>query len=301
MSSSLLLTGASGLLGRHLLPRLADLGEVTGLGGPRDKSGNFDCLDLADPGVVSDYLDRLRPSIIVHAAAMTDVDACEREPFLAYKNNVVATQNILNWCSRQKATPYLAYISTDQVYDGIGPHEESLPSPINVYGLSKLWAEGLVQQLPFHLILRLNYLALPLTDLRRGFVAWLIDNLSAQNPITLFDDVLFNPLYATDAVELLFELLKMRAQGLLNLGASGAGMSKASYGLALAEALGLSKSEVKVGSVAQVSLSAARPRDMRMNISELSKKLGRQPPDMQVGLQRLAADWRLRNQHMEHA
>jgi dTDP-4-dehydrorhamnose reductase len=224
---------------------------------------------------------------------MTNVDACERHPALAWKNNVLTTRNLVDWCIRQIMPPYFVYISTDQLYDGPGPHNEAAPSPINVYALTKLWAEDLVKQLQSHLILRLNYVALPFPDLRRGFVSWLIDSLSEGRAITLFDDVLFNPLYAADAVELLVELLERRARGLLNFGASGAGISKAAYGLALAEMLALPTHAVKVGSVAQSALAATRPQDMRMDISRLSQQLGRTPPDIQAGLRRLAADWRI--------
>jgi dTDP-4-dehydrorhamnose reductase len=294
MSPPVLLTGASGLLGRHLQPALVRRGEVIGLGGPGSSGDGLRHLDLADAAAVVDCLDQVKPAIVVHAAAMANVDACERHPALAWKNNVLATRNLIDWCIRQRAAPYFVYISTDQLYDGPGPHDEAAPNPINVYALTKLWAEDLIRQLPSHLILRLNYVALPLPDLRRGFVSWLIDSLSEGRAITLFDDVFFNPLYAADAVELLAELVEMRAKGLLNFGASGAGISKAGYGLALAEMLGLSRDAVTVGSVAQSALAAARPQDMRMGISRLSQQLGRTPPDIQAGLRSLAKDWRIR-------
>lgn len=295
MSPPLLLTGATGLFGRYLQPVLARLGQVTALGGPGGTCDGYRRLDLADAAAVNACLNQAAPAIIVHAAAKTDVDGCERQPELAWKNNVQATRNLVDWCFRQKVPPYFIYISTDQLYGGPGPHVEAAPAPINVYALTKLWAEDLVQQLPYQLILRLNYVALPLPELRRGFVTWLIDSLSAGRAITLFDDVLFNPLYAADAVELLVELVAMRAEGLFNFGASGVGMSKAAYGLALADALGLPKNAVKVGSVAQSELAAARPHDMRMDVSHLSRQLGRTPPDVEAGLRRLAAEWDLGN------
>jgi dTDP-4-dehydrorhamnose reductase len=291
MLGHVLLTGATGLFGRHLEPLLARHGEVIGLGGPEARI-NANAFDLADAAAIVDCLNRVRPGIVVHAAAMTDVDACERETAAAFRNNVEATRNLVEWCLRQTAPPFFVYISTDQVYNGPGPHIETAPAPINVYALTKLWAEDLVQRLPSRLILRLNYVALPFAELRRGFVNWLIDNLSAGRAITLFEDVLFNPLYIADAVELLLELLETRAEGLLNFGAGGVGMSKAAYGLAVAEALGLPTDSVKVGSVTQFPLVARRPQDMRMDVSRLTRKLGRSPPDMQAGLARLAADWR---------
>jgi dTDP-4-dehydrorhamnose reductase len=291
MATHLLLTGATGMFGRYLLPSLTQLGEVVGIGGPATSNEDIRRFDLADTVAVDRCLDEMAPVIILHAAAKTDVDACERYPGVAWKSNVLATRNLVGWCRRQKAAPYFVYLSTDQVYDGIGPHQETEPSPINVYALTKLWAEELVQQLPLHLILRLNYVALPLSDLRRGFVTWLIDNLSVGQPITLFDDVLFNPLYVADAIELLVELVKMRVEGLLNFGAGGEGVSKAAYALALADQLGLPTKNARIGSVAQATIAAARPRDMRMDVSRLTRQIGRNPPDVASGLRRLASDW----------
>ncbi|HUQ79579.1 MAG TPA: dTDP-4-dehydrorhamnose reductase [Gemmatimonadaceae bacterium] len=135
----ILLFGGSGQLGRELVPALSTLGNV--VAPPHAES------DLARLGSVRDVIRRERPSIIVNAAALTNVDRSEREPDLAYALNDIAPGAIA--AEARAIGAVFVHYSTDYVFDGsqATPYTETdAPSPINVYGASKLAGERRVAE-----------------------------------------------------------------------------------------------------------------------------------------------------------
>src|SRR5262249_13532333 len=152
---------------------------------------------------VSRAVSDVRPDIVLHAAAWTSVDGCERDQAQAHAQNVLATLNLVNACAAQSNAPQFVFVSTDQLYDGTGPHGEDGPAtPRNVYALTKLWAEGIVQRLAGALVVRSNFFGYgPIQG--EGLAGWLLESFAAGKSVTLFDDVLFNPLYLEDYSDLL--------------------------------------------------------------------------------------------------
>lgn len=110
--------------------------------------------DITDYEELARAVDEVRPDAIVHCAAWTDVDGCERVPVKAHKINVDGTHNVIK---ASQGVP-VALISTDYVFDGeTGPYrEEDTRSPLNVYGMTKLLAEDLMR--PQDLICRTTVL-----------------------------------------------------------------------------------------------------------------------------------------------
>lgn len=151
-------TGASGLLGRALIPLLLARGHhvVAGFHSTALPVGaETIALDLLDPASIARFVDRANADWIVHAAAMPDVDRCEREPELARAVNAVATRHLMNAVVRTRCR--VLYLSTDYVFDGAdGPYDEgAAPRPINVYGRTKLEGEQTVQDAGSeHLVVR---------------------------------------------------------------------------------------------------------------------------------------------------
>src|SRR5690606_24840503 len=98
--------------------------------------------DVRDWPAVRDWISSTRPDIVIHAAAATNVDACERDPDLAFSVNALGTRNVARAAAAAGAA--LVYISTNYVFDGQRPapyHEFDVPAPISVYGASKLAGE----------------------------------------------------------------------------------------------------------------------------------------------------------------
>jgi dTDP-4-dehydrorhamnose reductase len=130
-----LITGASGLLGRDVVDACAAAG---------DEFVAFDHgrLDVTDRDAVLGALTALRPEAVIHCAAWTDVDACESDPERAFMANGLAVRWVAEGCRRAGA--HLVHVSTDYVFDGTidRPYNEwDTPNPRSAYGESKLAGE----------------------------------------------------------------------------------------------------------------------------------------------------------------
>ena len=136
-----MVTGASGLLGEEIADRFEETGnEVIRLMGRSQ-------LDLRETGSVMAFMEERCPDVIVHAAAIKDVDEAERHPEEAFVTNTAATRNVA--MAARKVGAKMVYISTDAVFDGEKGcyHEYDETGPINVYGFSKLAGEREVRAL----------------------------------------------------------------------------------------------------------------------------------------------------------
>jgi sorting nexin-1/2 len=139
-----LVTGASGLLGRATVERLkADGNEVIGVGLTRSTS-NIIKLDLTDEKAVDAFLEAHQPQAIVHTAAERRPDVVENSPEASRVLNVEVPSHLAKWCKeRGDACPLLINISTDYVFDGTTPpyKVDDAPNPLNAYGMSKWQGE----------------------------------------------------------------------------------------------------------------------------------------------------------------
>lgn len=151
MTLKILLTGKNGQVGSELQHCLPRLGDVVALG--REE------MDLADTNGIRSFVRRLRPQLIVNAAAYTAVDRAETQRGLAHAINAEAPAVLAE--EAKKVGAALVHYSTDYVFDGRknGPYlETDLPNPINAYGETKLAGEQAIQQtgIPY-LILRTSW------------------------------------------------------------------------------------------------------------------------------------------------
>src|SRR3990172_5609216 len=147
----ILITGGRGQLGRSLEDALAQH-QVSVLG--------HDELDITDAEAVARALDKLRPELVIHAAAWTDTAGCEADPERALLVNGEGSGVVAEGCHRAGAA--MAYISSNEVFDGTArePYrEDDAPNPGNAYGGSKLDGERLVRSaLERHYIVRTAWL-----------------------------------------------------------------------------------------------------------------------------------------------
>lgn len=145
----IVVTGASGLLGRAVVAQLKQDGhEVIGTGLTRATSDILK-LDLTDAEAVDQFLARTQPQVIVHSAAERRPDVVEASPEASRQLNVEVPSRIAQWCTTQgQACPLLINISTDYVFDGVKPpyRVEDSPNPLNAYGMSKWEGEKGVRQ-----------------------------------------------------------------------------------------------------------------------------------------------------------
>jgi len=186
---SILITGADGMLGRALCEHLRNKYKIIAL-------TRKDC-DITDKKKVVEIFRSLKPSLVIHTAAFTDVDACERYRRKAYAVNAGATHNIAKAASG--IVSLLIYISTDYVFDGKSkkPYSErSLAHPVNVYGRTKLKGEEFVRRLvKKHIIIRTSWL---FGCGRHNFVDDIIERAKAAGHIRIVKDKYSSPTYIND-------------------------------------------------------------------------------------------------------
>jgi len=144
----MLITGASGRLGTELKKVFSD-----------SLTPDLDEFDLTDKEKVSKYIEKNKPEIIIHAAAMTDAEMCEKNPKEAWKINVEGTRLLLDIFRKINPDGCFIYISTAGVFkcDRGNYAEDDAPNPVNFYCLTKLCGEVVTQGFDNTLIIRTNF------------------------------------------------------------------------------------------------------------------------------------------------
>jgi dTDP-4-dehydrorhamnose reductase len=207
-----LLIGALGMLGRDLQPILSDRQEVIG----RD----IENLDITDPVQTEKEIRLLRPQVVINVAAFTDVDGCESQRERAFSVNADGAGHVARGC--RSAGSRLIHLSTDYVFDGtsrIPYSEEAPPSPINVYGESKLQGEKAVQEAEGnYLILRTAWLY---GKHGKNFVDTILRLASQQEELRVVDDQRGSPTFTRDLSRAIAQLLDKEVRGILNVTNSG--------------------------------------------------------------------------------
>jgi dTDP-4-dehydrorhamnose reductase len=262
----LIVVGSNGLLGRPLSNYLVLEGHVVSTCSRNDADY---CVDLVSALDTEKILNKIAPSLIINLAALTNVDECEKDPQKAYLQNVKIVDNLVNWMKKQRKSCHLIHISTDQVYDGEGPHLEKNIQLRNYYGFSK-YASELVAASVSSTILRTNFFGKSNVNGRKSISDWIEDSLRSGESITVFEDVFFSPLSINSLTSLIGVVVDKRHAGIYNLG-SLEGMSKADFAFELAEKLYLPTQSMLRGKTSDVLLGARRPKDMRMDCSLFQK------------------------------
>ncbi len=283
-----LLLGSSGLLGSTLRPYLDSLGYDV-ITHSRSNGEQYQ-VDLTHAKKVSEFFNDIQPEVVVNLIGLTDVDLCETSPNQAYMANVRVIENITDWIKQKKSQCHLIQISTDQVYDGIGPHAEAAVALKNYYAFSKYAGELAAMAVPSS-ILRTNFFGRSQCPKRTSLTDWLFRSLSTKEPIQVFDDVLFNPLSMTSLSEMIGLTMQKKPLGVFNLGSHG-GMSKADFSFSFAEALNLSPITMARVSTDQVAfLKTYRPKDMRTECSKFENTLAVKLPFLNDEIKRVAKEY----------
>jgi len=212
-----LVTGSGGMLGRALCRKLSESYEVVGL--DINSTTDFISCDITDKNMVTASISKVKPDIVIHAAAWTDVDGCEKDPAKAKKINIEGTANIADTCS-DLDMPIL-YLSTDFVFDGskkIPYVEEDAPNPLSVYASSKLEGERKVATLKKYIILRTGWLY---GSGGKNFVDAILDKAKKEKEIKVVDDQVGSPTYARDLAAAIVKLLKSELWGVYHVSNKG--------------------------------------------------------------------------------
>lgn len=281
-----LVTGARGLLGSTLVPLLRSRAHrVVSC----SRTGADVLADLTDRTQAGAALDLAAPDVIINLAANTSVDECERNPQAAYLANVRIVENLAAAIRERGSVAHLIQVSTDQVYDGPGPHCEDDVNILNTYGFSK-YAGELAAALVPSTVLRTNMFGRSECAGRASLSDWLVTALRRGEAVTVFDDVRFSPLSLRRLAEMLELAVVQRREGVFNLG-SADGMSKADFAFALAAALDLPTVTMQRGKSDGAAFAARRPTDMCMDSTRFQEAFGVRLPTLRAEINHAKADY----------
>ena len=284
----ILVTGASGLLGINFALRFAAKHPILGLTNThplKDAPFASQPLDLTDPAALNSALDAFRPEIVLHCAALANIDACERSPLEAERINAWVPEQ-LALAAAQRGFK-LVHLSTDAVFDGQkGDYVETdQPNPLSVYARTKLQAEQRVLAAnPDALVARVNFYGWSVSG-QRSLGEFFYNNLSQGRRVNGFMDVFFCPLEVTLLAETLLRLAELDCRGIYHVVSSQC-WSKYAFGCAIAQRFGLDEGLITPLSVQQGGLTAARSPNLGLNTDKLTSALGTPAPGQAQGLQR---------------
>jgi dTDP-4-dehydrorhamnose reductase len=208
----ILVTGAKGMLGSALLPCLESQHQVQGV--------DVEDFDICEEPAVEKAFRELRPEMVFHLAAYTDVDGCELNPPRAEAVNVAGARNVAKACAEIGAA--LLYVSTDYVFDGCQERpycEDDCPHPRSAYGRSKLRGEQFVQALvPRHCIVRTSWLYGPRG---KNFVATILKLAGERQELHVVSDQRGSPTYTRHLAVKLEQLSRAQACGIYHVTGAG--------------------------------------------------------------------------------
>lgn len=289
----ILVTGANGLLGGFLVPALAAAGHdvlATGLGpcrltDPVSGAYRYSPLDVTDAMAVFGAVSAFSPDAIVHAAAVTQADDCEKDPIRCWTVNVTATRFLVEAARRQGA--FLTYISTDFVFDGTsGPYrEEDAPAPVNYYGCSKLAAEkAVLSGLDGSSVVRTVLVYGPSPNMARSsLMGWVARNLRSGQRIRVVSDQVRTPTFAGDLAQGIRTVTERRAKGTWHISGRDV-LTPYEMAVRTADMLGLDKGLMERVDASTFSQPARRPLRTGFIIDKAARELGYDPVPFEEGL-----------------
>jgi len=254
----ILITGPTGQFGRELIRVLDE--EALLLLTHKD-------IDIRDPKLIQRIVE-LKPDIIIHAAAYTDVDGCERDPESAFQINTLGTRHVV--LGAEKVGAKLVYISTDYVFNGEKrvPYVESDDTcPINVYGRSKLGGEDLVRacSVPWTIVRT----AWVYGKGRKNFITNVLEWAKDLPVLKLVEDKRGSPTYAKDLAFAVRHVIRVGASGTYHAAGHGA-CTWYEYGKLILKLLNIKKKVVPIA-FNELNRLARRPNYSVLSCEKLKK------------------------------
>lgn len=235
----ILVTGAAGMLGFALCPHLHEQGHHVLATDIHILAQDIQKMDVRDLNQVKDFCRCNMPDSVIHLAAETNLELCEKDISRAYLTNTIGTRN-LTWICKDMNIP-MVYVSSIGIFDGtkLDPYDENdVPNPINVYGRTKWAGEIIVESvLKKYFIVRAGWM-IGGGEREKKFVALIIQQIrNGARQLQALTDKIGTPTYNVDFARGLAWLLSSTRYGTYNL-SSGAVVSRYQVAQKILETLG---------------------------------------------------------------
>ena len=292
----ILLTGANGLLGQklvHLLTQQPDIDLIATARGnnrlPFSAGYTYYSMDITDRKQVLDVMGEVRPDVVIHTAAMTDVDKCETQKDACWAQNVHAVEYIIDACRATDA--FLLHVSTDFIFDGAaGPYDETAEAnPISFYGWSKQAGEMAVRHSAVRWAIARTVLVYGIAhDMSRSnIILWVKKSLEDGKNIKVVTDQWRSPTLAEDLAMGCFLIADQEAEGIFNISGKEV-LTPYEMAIRTADYFGLDKSLIAQADASTFTQVARRPPRTGFVLDKARTVLGYNPHSFEEGIAVLA-------------
>lgn len=251
-----LVTGANGMLASAFCPILIEKGYnvvLTDINGPE-----MDSLDVRDFDGVMSFFKEVRPGVVIHLAAATDMDMCQKNPGDTYAINAKGVENVAYACKEIDAE--MVYVSTGAVFDGKknSPYTElDATNPLNIYGETKLAGERFVQNiLKKYYIFRAGWI-IGGFEKDKKFVGKILKLLETEKELKVVNDRFGNPTCVEDFSRNMLKVIEVKLYGLYHL-VNKEGCSRYDMAVRILDFLG--RDDVKVIPIENIKYPSVTPR-----------------------------------------
>jgi dTDP-4-dehydrorhamnose reductase len=266
----MLVTGAHGFVAGSILSQAGDGWQVHAVsrGEPLAQRGNLSwhTFDPLAPDELVQIIRDTAPDVVIHTAALADIDLCQTHPEIARAINVDLTRRIANGCA--DAGCKLVFCSSDTIFDGEhAPYDEDdLPGPVNFYAETKVEAEQIVARLgPRAVIARLSLVVgLPVLGAGNSLLARMLVALTDRRTVSVPEHEVRTPVDVITAGRALLELARDDHHGIFHLSGQNR-MSRFKMAQQIAVRCGFPSHLVVAQAAPTIPGRAARPRDVSLD------------------------------------
>ncbi len=287
----ILITGGNGLLGQTLSRLILretgyELLLTDRAKEPRflPKPGQYRKLNVTDKKNVRETISGFRPDVVIHTAAKTDVDECERDRDEAHRINVTAVESLVE--SVRTTGSKLIHLSSDYVFDGKkNPLDENTaPKPLNYYGKTKLASENAVRGagIPFAIVRTMILYGMGF-GIKENFPLWVINNLRQRKTIRVVTDQVGQPTYVDDLAYGIIKIIELERTGVYHICGSEL-INRYNFARAVADVFKLDKALIQAIKTKDLQQPAARPLHSEFITQRSQMELGIQPLAVTEGL-----------------
>jgi dTDP-4-dehydrorhamnose reductase len=284
----ILVTGSAGLIGTQIVKDLLDNHKqvYSCYNKTKPELGIITHLDLTKKDDIVNTMNRIKPDVVIHLGAMTDVELCETETELAKKINTDATEILA--LESEKYNTFFVYMSTDYVFDGkVGMKKENdKTNPINFYGKSKLDGERVFKKITTPNVIVRTSTPFGLHSKKISFPIWVKKNLELEKEISVVVNQYTSPSYVPNISKMIIEIIERKITGIIHL-AGATKISRYDFAVQISKIINVNKQFLKLTKMDQMDWKAQRPADSSLSVSKANKILKNKPEKIEDSLKSL--------------
>ena len=284
----ILVTGSAGLIGTQIVKDLLDNHKqvYSCYNKTKPELGIITHLDLTKKDDIVNTMNRIKPDVVIHLGAMTDVELCETETELAKKINTDATEILA--LESEKYNTFFVYMSTDYVFDGkVGMKKENdKTNPINFYGKSKLDGERVFKKITTPNVIVRTSTPFGIHSKKISFPIWVKKNLELKKEISVVVNQYTSPSYVPNISKMIIEIMERKITGIIHL-AGATKISRYDFAVQISKIINANKQFLKLTKMDQMDWKAQRPADSSLSVSKANKILKNKPEKIEDSLKLL--------------